>query len=159
MNRIFRGPRGPPSKSFHSKNLNDLEVIMQIIKIHNYYNEINRVPVDDQVYGEWEEMRREWDRLRKREAYHQCRVPNYAMDYFAAQGESIEDQLIREHESKCLYEAIMHLTPTEQRRVRMFMENMSYADIARAESCSQQASRMSLLKAFRKLRRLQEGRI
>ena len=159
MNRIFRGPRGPPSKSFHSKNLNDLEVIMQIIKIHNYYNEINRVPVDDQVYGEWEEMRREWDRLRKREAYHQCRVPNYAMDYFAAQGESIEDQLIREHESKCLYEAIMHLTPTEQRRVRMFMENMSYADIARAESCSQQASRMSVLKAFRKLRRLLEGRI
>ena len=159
MNRIFRGPRGPPSKSFHSKNLNDLEVIMQIIKIHNYYNEINRVPVDDQVYGEWEEMRREWDRLRKREAYHQCRVPNYAMDYFAAQGESIEDQLIREHESKCLYEAIMHLTPTEQRRVRMFMENMSYADIARAESCSQQASRMSLLKAFRKLRQLLEGRI
>lgn len=130
---------------------------MQIIKIRNYYNEINRVPVDDQVYGEWEEMRREWDRLRKREAYHQCRVPNYAMDYFAAQGESIEDQLIREHESKCLYEAIMHLTPTEQRRVRMFMENMSYADIARAESCSQQASRMSLLKAFRKLRRLLEG--
>lgn len=157
MNRIFCGPRGPPSKSFHSKNLNDLEVIMQIIKIRNYYNEINRVPVDDQVYGEWEEMRREWDRLRKREAYHQCRVPNYAMDYFAAQGESIEDQLIREHESKCLYEAIMHLTPTEQRRVRMFMENMSYADIARAESCSQQASRMSLLKAFRKLRRLLEG--
>jgi len=36
---------------------------------------------------------------------------------------------------------------------------MSYADIARAESCSQQASRMSLLKAFRKLRRLLEGRI
>ena len=33
MNRIFRGPRGPPSKSFHSKNLNDLEVIMQIIKL------------------------------------------------------------------------------------------------------------------------------
>ncbi len=122
---------------------------MQIVKIRNYYNEIKRVPVDNQVYGEWEEMRREWDRLRKREAYHQCRVPNYAMDYFAAQGESIEDQLIREHESKCLYEAIMHLTPTEQRRVRMFMENMSYADIARAESCSQQASRMSLLKAFR----------
>ena len=104
---------------------------MQIVKIRNYYNEINRVPVDNQVYGEWEEMRREWDRLRKREAYHQCRVPNYAMDYFAAQSESIEDQLIREHESKCLYEAIMHLTPTEQRRVRMFMENMSYADIAR----------------------------
>ena len=159
MNRIFCGPRGPPSKSFHSKNPNDLEVIMQIVKIRNYYNEIKRVPVDNQVYGEWEEMRREWDRLRKREAYHQCRVPNYAMDYFAAQGESIEDQLIREHESKCLYEAIMHLTPTEQRRVRMFMENMSYADIARAESCSQQASRMSLLKAFRKLRRLLEGSI
>ena len=159
MNRIFCGPRGPPSKSFHSKNPNDLEVIMQIVKIRNYYNEIKRVPVDNQVYGEWEEMRREWDRLRKREAYHQCRVPNYAMDYFAAQGESIEDQLIREHESKCLYEAIMHLTPTEQRRVRMFMENMSYADIARAESCSQQASRMSLLKAFRKLSRLLEGRI
>lgn len=159
MNRIYRGPRGPPFKSFHPEHLNDLEVIMQIITIRNYYKEKSWIPVEDHVYEELEEMRREWDRLRKRESYHQRRVPNYAMDYFAARDESIEDRLIREHESKCLYEAIAHLTPTEQRRVRMFMENMTYADIARAESCSQQASRMSLLRAFKKLRRLLEGRI
>lgn len=60
--------------------------------------------------------------------------------------------------SKIVREIYMRYS-SEGRRVRMFMENMSYADIARAESCSQQASRMSLLKAFRKLRRLLEGRI
>ena len=64
------------------------------------------------------------------------------------------DELIRKEETRRLYESIDTLTPIQRRRVLMFMDNMSYSDIARAEKRDLKVVIRSLTKSFDHLRRL-----
>ena len=68
--------------------------------------------------------------------------------------EAVVCELIRREENSRLYEAISKLTPIQQRRVRMFMDHMSYTDIARAEGVKFAPLYRSLQAAFKKLRLL-----
>lgn len=150
--------RSPPSKSLNSpKKINDLEVNMKTIRIKDYYGIYQEVPVDDAVYEEWLQLHREEDRLHKREVYHSAFTTpedleeGHRPDCFE---DSVLESIIREEENMRLYEAISTLSPIQQRRVRMFMENMTYADIARAEGRKPPAVYRSLQKAFQHLRLL-----
>lgn len=128
---------------------------MKIIRIKDYYGNYQEVPVEDALYDEWMDLQRETDRIRKREAYHRSGVPfDTAEETYTAVGESMEDLLVREEERDRLYRAIAQLDPIQQRRVQMFMDDMTYSDIARYEGCAFYAAHKSLTRAFNRLRKL-----
>ena len=63
----------------------------------------------------------------------------------------LEDALIWDEQVAKLYEAIAQLTPIQQRRIRMLMENQSIREIAHEEGCYMNAARKSSNHALRKL--------
>lgn len=128
---------------------------MKVIRIKDYYGIYQEVPVSDALYEEWMDLQRESDRIRKKEAYHRDATPfdEAALRYAADQG-NLLDQMIRREECERLYAAIAKLPPDQKRRVYMFMSDMTYADIARAEGRAHPVIRRSLLKAFQKLQML-----
>lgn len=160
MKAIVMRARGPPSELFKSplNNLNDLEEhSMKIITIKDYYGNYQEVPVDDALYAEWQELQRESDRIRKKEYYHGSGVPFDTVEScYAADGGDYLEQMVWKDECRRLYNAIAMLPLEQQRRVYMFMDNMTYADIARVEGRSHPAIRKSLLNAFNHLRQLLE---
>lgn len=56
--------------------------------------------------------------------------------------------------SMALYAAISQLTPIQQRRIRMLMDDMSIREIARREGCHMNAALKSVNGALKKLRGL-----
>ena len=160
MKAIVMRARGPPSESFKSprNNLNDLEEnSMKIITIKDYYGNYQEVPVDDTLYAEWQKLQRESDRIRKKEYYHAIGVPFETVEsLYAADGGDCLEQMVWKDECRRLYNAIAMLPLEQQRRVYMFMDNMTYADIARVEGRTHPAIRKSLLNAFNHLRQLLE---
>jgi len=128
---------------------------MQIIKIKDYYGQYQEVPVDDALYEEWLNLQRETDRIRKREIYHNSWVPiEEAEQIEASSVNEVLDQLIRQEERERLYAAIAKLTPVQQRRVRIYMENMNYSEVARIEKTAFAVVYRSLQYAFKRLRLL-----
>lgn len=125
---------------------------MKIIKITDYYGNIQAVPVDDTLYEEWLELKREEDRNEKKEIYHRDGTPFEIID--ASDGGDTLDYLIQREETKRLYAAILTLPPDQQRRIYMLLDDMSYADIARIEGRSHPVIRRSLVRAFKHLRQL-----
>lgn len=69
--RLFAGKR--PALQVVSTHPKQLEQLggkqMKIIKITDYYGNIQAVPVDDALYEEWLELKREEDRNEKKEMY------------------------------------------------------------------------------------------
>ena len=129
---------------------------MKTIRIRDYYGKYQDIPVDDAIYEEWAELQRETDRIQKKEMYHRSGVLFDDLDQYSYTGslDGLVDELIESEERIRLYRAITKLTPIQQRRVRMFMENMSYADIARAEGVKYDSAIDSMKLAFRHLKRL-----
>ena len=133
---------------------------MKTIKIKDYYGKYQTIPVEDHIYAEWQAMQQEENRLHKREVYH-CFSADleendellYGSGYCTGIDDLIDD-LIREEENRRLYEAIGKLTPIQRRRILMYMENMSYTDIARAEERDLKVVIRSLKKSFEHLHRL-----
>ena len=117
----------------HRSDLDGKDTDLKTYRIRNYDGEYQDVTVDDELYEELLRMDREADRIRHKEVYH---CTNMQLDMFedmtACQYTNITlNILIRKEEKEKLYEAISTLTPTQQRRVRMFMDNMSITEIAR----------------------------
>ena len=127
---------------------------MKIIKIKDYYGNYQEVPVDDALYDEWRKLNNETQRVYRKEMYHRsCFTIEEAEDVKATENiETVVRELIRQEENARLYEAISKLTPIQQRRVRMFMDHMSYTDIAQAEGVKFAPLYRSLHAAFNKLR-------
>ena len=94
--------------------------------------------------------------LHKRERYHCFPVDPDTFDDLAVStgADDLIEDLIRTEENHRLYAAISKLTPIQRRRVLMFMDNMSYTDIARAEKRDLKVVMRSLAKSFDHLRRL-----
>lgn len=138
------------------KNLNALEEsLMKIIKIKDYYGNYQEVPVDDALYAEWLELQRESDRIRKREIYHRAWMPiEDAEDTVMTGADEVLEHILQEEKLLRLYEAIKSLTPIQQRRVKMFLDDMNYTEIARAEGKPFSVVYRSLQYAFKHLRTL-----
>jgi len=66
---------------------------MKIIKITDYYGEVQEVPVDDALYEEWQEMNRAEDRLRKREEYHRGDMPYSLVEALLFDEEDLVDRM------------------------------------------------------------------
>ena len=127
---------------------------MKIIKIKDYYGNYQEVPVSDELYEEWKLLQNETQRVHRKEVYHRDWTP---MDDIAENGRYIseddpEEDLIRRHENEALYRAIAQLTPVQQRRIRMYMNNLSVREIARQEGCYMNAVLRSINSALKKLR-------
>ena len=156
--RISRARGPPPGRSAHANER--LERFggkyVKTIKIKDYYGKYQTIPVDDHLYEEWQAMQREENRLHKYEVYHCFSMDPDQMDEEAHTSgvDDLIDELIRKEETRRLYESIDTLTPIQRRRVLMFMDNMSYSDIARAEKRDLKVVIRSLTKSFDHLRRL-----
>ena len=99
---------------------------MKTIKIKDYYGIYQEIPVTDELYEEWRQMQNETQRIRKKEIYHRNWTTLEDIDgRLDHPDRELEDELILREEIRALYEAIDKLTPTQQRRIRMYMENMS----------------------------------
>ena len=129
---------------------------MKIIRIKDYYGKYQEVPVDDALYDEWIKLENENQRIYRKEVYHRSGVPLEQADSMGEIGqmEDLLQRLIRRERNERLYDAISRLTPTQQRRVMMFMDDMSYVEIARREGTKFAPVYRSLQAAFRKLRDL-----
>lgn len=129
---------------------------MKIIKIKDYYGNYQEVPVEDSLYEEWVKLNNDDQRIYRREMYHRSGMsPEEAVEMQKTGSiEELVDDLLRRERNAHLYEAISQLTPTQQRRVMMFMDNMNYTDIARSEGTKFAPIYRSLQAAFKKLRLL-----
>lgn len=125
---------------------------MKIIKITDYYGKIQEVPVDDALYEEWLELKREEDRYEKKEMYHRDGTPLDIVDPLST--EDVLADLVRREENERLYAAILTLPPDQQRRIYMLLNDMTYADIARIEGRAHPVIRRSLIRAFKHLQQL-----
>ena len=129
---------------------------MKIIRIKDYYGKYQEVPVDDALYDEWIKLENENQRIYRKEVYHRSGGPLEQADSMGEIGqmEDLLERLIRRERNERRYDAISRLTPTQQRRVMMFMDDMSYVEIARREGTKFAPVYRSLQAAFRKLRDL-----
>ena len=69
----------------------------------------------------------------------------------------IYDEIIRQDESKRLYEAISQLTPIQRRRIMMLLEDMDCMQIAKTEGRHPSVIYRSIEKSFLRLRALLQG--
>ena len=129
---------------------------MKTIKIKDYYGIYQEIPVSDEMYGEWRALQNETQRVHRKEVYHRDWTPMEDVEempeHFAAN--ELEDALIWDEQVAALYAAISQLTPIQQRRIRMLMDNLSIREIARREGCHMNAALNSVNAALKKLRTL-----
>lgn len=146
-----------PFKSFVRIRLrNDLEVNMKTIKIKDYYGIYQEIPVSDELYEEWRALQNETQRVHRKEVYHRDWTPMDDLEEMPQHFilNELEDALIWDEQVAELYAAIAQLTPIQQRRIRMLMDNMSIREIARQEGCHMNAALKSVNGALKKLRSL-----
>lgn len=132
---------------------------MKTVVIVDYFGKKHFVPVDDSVYEvmtgtEFDEERQDKQSYRHRAIEEDG---EYASPEDYADVDGIEDLayvIAEQMERKSLYDAITKLTPTQRRRVYMYLSDMSYVDIARAEHRDAAVIRRSMLGSFKKLRRI-----
>lgn len=152
--------RGPPSSCSTEKN-EQLGGTMKTIKIKDYYGVEQVVPVSDEVYEEWLELRREEDRQRKKIAYHHSGATLDDLETGMLSGlendDPVNDEIIRQDESKRLHEAISQLTPIQRRRIMMLLEDMDCMQIAKTEGRHPSVIYRSIEKSFLRLRALLQG--
>ena len=63
----------------------------------------------------------------------------------------LEDDLIMDEEVAALYKAISQLTPIQQRRIRMYMDQLTIREIAAQEGCHMNAVLKSINSSLKKL--------
>ena len=85
---------------------------MQIIRIKDYYGNYQEVPVSDELFEEWHDMKNEHQRSYRKEYRHRDKTTLDVLDMttFYAHGENAEDAVIRDSEYEALYAAIKRLT-------------------------------------------------
>ena len=67
-------------------------------------------------------------------------------------GECLEDEYFRREDIKALYRAMETLSPTQRRRIMMYMDNISIREIARREGCYMNSVLESVNSALKTLR-------
>ncbi len=138
----------PPTKRLGGKH--------EIYKNMDYYGIYQEIPVSDEMYEEWRALQNETQRVHRKEVYHRDWTPMEDVEempeHFAAN--ELEDALIWDEQVAALYAAISQLTPIQQRRIRMLMDNLSIREIARQEGCHMNAALKSVNGALKKLRSL-----
>lgn len=129
---------------------------MKTVRIKDYYGNVHYVPVSDEVFEGWCDLRREEDRLRKRESYHHHKltVDEYEAGWRVGERDPIQDELIQREETERLYHAISKLTPIQRRRILMLLEDMNYSQIAQKEGRDPSVIYRSIKKSFHHLRKL-----
>lgn len=127
---------------------------MKIIKIKDYYGEYQEVPVSDELYEEWKQLSNETQRVHRREFSHRDKTPldEVQEDMLISSEEEPEEAVIRRSEFDALYRAIEKLPPIQQRRIRMYMNDMSVREIARQEGCYMNSALKSINAALARLR-------
>lgn len=129
---------------------------MKTIKIKDYYGIYQEIPVSDELYEEWRALQNETQRIHRKEVYHRDWTPMDDLEempqHFTLN--ELEDSLIWDEQVVELYAAISQLTPIQQRRIRMLMDDMSIREIARQEGCHMNAALKSVNGALKKLRGL-----
>lgn len=130
------------------------EHILKTIKIKDYFGKYQEIPVTDELAEEWRKLENETQRIYRREMYHRSGIPLDQIDIVirVASDSEVEDDYIRDEESRRLYEAIAELTPTQRKYVLMYMENMSLREIARQEGRCMNAVWKSFNSALKKLK-------
>ena len=110
---------------------------MKTIKIKDYYGEIQEVPVSDDLYEEWLELQKESRRTFRKETSHRSSASLEDILEVRKQHatESVEEAYIRRAEVDELYQAIEKLTPTQQRRVRIYERRLE-VHLSRPEEAS-----------------------
>ena len=123
---------------------------MKIIKIKDYYGNYQCVPVDDQFFEEWCKMRNEEYNFNRRTKTHAFSLEEKVLDVIQNDpcDDPVFEALTRLEENIKLYEAIKMLTPIQRRRIYMFLDGMSYVDIARAEGRDSSVIHRSIAKAL-----------
>ena len=115
---------------------------MKTIKIKDYYGIYQEIPVSDELYEEWRALQNETQRIHRKEVYHRDWTPMDDLEempqHFTLN--ELEDALIWDEQVVELYAAISQLTPIQQRRIRMLMDDMSIREIARREGCHMNAA-------------------
>ena len=126
---------------------------MKAIKIKDYYGIYQEIPVSDELYEEWRALQNETQRVHRKEVYHRDWTP--IEDLFempkSYEQNPMEDTLLWDEQVAALYAAIAQLTPIQQRRIHMLMENMTIREIARQEGCHMNAALKSVNGALKKL--------
>ena len=99
---------------------------MKTIRIKDYYGIYQEIPVSDELYEEWRALQNETQRVHRKEVYHRDWTP--IEDLFempkSYEQNPMEDTLLWDEQVAALYAAIAQLTPLQQRRIHMLMENM-----------------------------------
>ena len=127
---------------------------MKIIKIKDYYGEYQCVPVDDDFFEEWCNMRRESYNHKRQEKKHAIYLTAETIDALSVDNEDpIFAEYARSDELLRLYEAIKKLPPIQRQRIYMLLNDMSYTDIARAEGRDLSAICKSIKRAVLALKR------
>ena len=110
---------------------------MKTIKMKDYDGVYQEIPVSDELYDEWRALQNETQRIYRKEVYHRDWTPIEDVLEMPKTYERnpLEDALIWDEQVAKLYEAIAQLTPIQQRRIRMLMENQSIREIAHEEGC------------------------
>jgi len=129
---------------------------MKIIKIKDYYGQYQEVPVSDEVYEEYHQMRNDFQRVHRREVRNRDWTP---MDEPAKRdlfcGECLEDEYFRHEDIKALYRAMEKLSATQKRRLLLhYTENLTFREIALREGCHMNAVYKSVTSALKTLRAL-----
>lgn len=118
-----------------------------------YYGIYQEIPVSDELYEEWRALQNETQRVHRKEVYHRDWTP--IEDLFempkSYEQNPMEDTLLWDEQVAALYAAIAQLTPIQQRRIHMLMENMTIREIARQEGCHMNAALKSVNGALKKL--------
>lgn len=129
---------------------------MKIIKIKDHSGNYQCVHVDDQFFDEWCEMRKEDYNQRRQLNCHCISFEEIVLESLCDRPyeDPIFEEYAREEENIKLYEAIRKLTPIQRKRILMLLDDMSYADIARAEGRDISVVHRSIGKALLHLRRL-----
>ena len=129
---------------------------MKTIKIKDYYDIYQEIPVSDELYEEFRNFHREEDRQNKYKNYHGCYVPfdDVENDWTSSEFDPLTEEIIRQEEIRRLYRAIAELTPLQRKRIYMLMDDMNYTEIAHEEGISIASVRQSVELALKKLRRL-----
>lgn len=128
---------------------------MKTIRIKDYYGIYQEVPVSDEVYEEYRNSHRDVDRQHKKDMYHGCFVPLDSVEETVSIGgiDAMIDDIILKEEIIRLYQALEKLKPHERRRIMMFMNNLSYSEIARRENIDVGSIHRTCAKALKKLRK------
>ncbi len=126
---------------------------MKIIRIKDYYGNYQEVPVSDELYEEYQKMQNDVQRVHRREVRHRDWTPMddpVKSELFC--GECLEDEYFRREDIKALYRAMETLSPTQRRRIMMYMDNISIREIARREGCYMNSVLESVNSALKTLR-------